>query len=222
MVYGDLFTKKEEVGNDTAQASVLPAPKQAPAADANALLVALLSVYDPIERIRKLDEGLDFWPEDEALGELKNFFDLRYKKVKSKLGFADHFLGLMIESLGVARLPVGFSADKELVRLYKKNAYIQWQSQGQNPSLRRELFFGECMQMMAYYAWACRSDKNYASGLMGLLKAKPEQVEQKLEKDLSLLRDKLELAENSPRVADQWTVDMKVFRTALTLFISRL
>ena len=223
MVYGDLFTKKEEkstASQESAQAVV--APKRPPAEDADALMVALLSVYEPGERINRLQEGLDFWPDNEALKELQSFFDLRYKKVKTKLGFADLFLSLLVESLGISGLPMSFSSDKELTKSYKKNLYIKWQSQGTNPSLRRELFFGECMQMLGYYVWACRSDKNYASGLMGLLKAKPEQVERKLERDLTLLQNKLESAEISSKHADQWSTDMKVFRTALSLFISRL
>ncbi len=218
MVYGDLFTKPKEVDKKVVEVE----KKGPPAADAQALMVALLSVYEPEKRIALLDEGLEYWPDDEALLLLKDFFNIRYKKVNTRIVYADLFLGLMIENLTLASMAGSVRNEKETTKYFEKSPFINWQKSTTKPELRRELFFGECMQMLAYYTFTCRNDRQYASSFMGLVKAKPEKVENKLQDDLNALQDALEQAENSAKFGSRWTSEMKIFHKALELYINNL
>lgn len=218
MVYGDLFNKSNVVDEKVAE----PEKKGPPASDAQALLVALLSVYEPAKRIALLQEGIHYWPGDEALLTIKDFFALRYKKADSKLNYADHFLGLMIEVLMISTSFKATRSEKELTRFFEKTPFVNWVKSTTAPELRRELFFGECMQMLGYYVDTCRSDRQYASGFLGLIKAKPDKVESKLNDDLTAIKESLERAEVSPKFSAHWTTEMKIFRTALDLFITNM
>lgn len=216
MVYGDLFTKKETVPEVVAE----PVKKGPPAESAQALMVALISVYEPRERMALLTEGLNYWPEDEALLLLKDFFEKRYKKVDSRIVYADTFLSLLIENFMYAAMSNSSRADKEITKYFEKNPLVNWQKSAQTPELRRELFFGECMQMLGYYVHTCRNDRQYASTFMGLMKAKPERVENKLQSDLNELKEAIDRASASDKFSARWTQEMKVFATALDLFIT--
>lgn len=218
MVYGDLFTKSNVVTEKVAE----PEKKGPPATDAQALLVSLLSVYEPARRIALLQEGIQYWPGNEALLLIDKFFSIRYKKMDSKIMFADLFLGFMIEVLMISTSSSAARAEKELTHFFEKSPFVNWVKSTAAPELRRELFFGECMQMLGYYVDTCRSDRQYASGFLGLVKAKPEKIENKLSEDLTAIKETLERAEASAKFSTHWTTEMKIFRTALDLFITNM
>lgn len=216
MLYEDVFKKNAVRPEPPA------APDTPPAADAKALLIKLLSVYTPAERLSALEEGLRFWPDNEALRELKDLWQLRYKAQKGRIPYADHGLALLIELITFSALYPSGRSEKQITQFFAKNKLVRWVAAGRDQALRGELFFGEAMQILHYFADTCRRDKHFASSLMGLIKASPEKVENKIRDDLSYLHKALDRAMNAPKFAAAWTKEMKLFGTALELFLNNL
>lgn len=221
MIYDDLYKEKQN-DDPKATSSESNPPKPAPPAESpKDLLVKIVSVHFPEERRALLESGISFWPEASELKLLKEFFDIRYRKEKSRNFTADRFLGILIELLAYASMGSGTRNLKSLTKKLKNSEFLKWSRKERAESeLARELFFGECMQMIGFFFYSCKNDKRYASSLLGLIKASPEKVRNKIYNDLSSCLRVMKDAEKSEKT-EEWTTDMKILIRAFELFLNR-
>lgn len=70
---------------------------------------------------------------------------------------------------------------RDLRKCLDKMEFSRWQAQG---GMYRECLYEECIQMAEVYLESCRTDKNYRTGLMGMMALSDERIMDKITADI--------------------------------------
>ena len=151
------------------------------------IIAAYYKETDPMKRQRLLDKSIENGEDPEGNAIRKELWEIRYaeKSSASKDSRADGYLGLWM-TMEFNKYQAGrVLAKRRIVKEMKKWTDKLKFSEYQNADpLRQELFYRECVHMVYTYLKLSRDDKNYNSYLMGLLRMKKENAEEKMKRDI--------------------------------------
>ena len=152
------------------------------------IIAAYYKETDPMKRQRLLDKSIENGEDPEGNAIRKELWEIRYaeKSSAAKDSRADGYLGLWMtmefNKYQAGRALAKRRITKEMKKWTEKLKFSEFQN-AEDP-LRQELFYRECVHMVYTYLKLSRDDKNYNSYLMGLLRMKKENAEEKMKKDI--------------------------------------
>ncbi len=152
------------------------------------MLQAYYTELDPIKRKALLEEFLASDADAEEKAALSSLFDARYVPNK-KGGYNDRFVGAWLEMKIVLSNRIG--------KLSRRRNEKQVAAAVSDLCLNRQedfppaMLYQELRQFLALYMNICARDHNYGSILWGLGRISDSRLRQKIEKDLTQIRDEI-------------------------------
>lgn len=144
--------------------------------------------YDPMKRRRILEKSIQQGEDPERNQLRMELWELRYQEPSKavKGGRSDGFLLLWMNLKYADGNTGGFLIGtrrtiKEIKKTLEKLQIVKWKEKG---GLYEECLYEECCHLMELYIYSCVSDKNYSSGLLGLMALPKEKVDSKITSDM--------------------------------------
>lgn len=143
---------------------------------------------DPIKRKKILEKSIEQGEEPEKNAVRKELWELRYQEASraAKGNRSDGFLRLWMTLKYAQENTGGFlggakRSAKEVRKMLDKLGVSRMQEKG---GIYEECLYDECVHAAELYIQSCETDKNYGTGLMGLMALSQEKIQSKITQDI--------------------------------------